>query len=273
MIKKHFTHSLKAPALMFFCLAFAGCEQKVSNPAWPEYQERMVLNAHLSITPDSTIITCNLGKTSPLNQPFDYKATRLSNATITVERDGDTLLLTPAMTPRYSSSADYNYRVAAETKLTQHYTIHAQWGQMNLQGSISPTVNVATAFDTFYIKTDSNHTDVHYCVYRLRLVPGYNYHVMFGKNLFRYSYKEEINGNDIPTAGAVVERVSHSLVKGTWYYSISATSMDYNDPYSHNSSDDPFGGDGSNPRHNVFGDGFGLFSYEVTGPAYLFEVK
>jgi hypothetical protein len=252
--------------IVLFVFAFVACEQTVTNPKLPEYQERMVMKAQLSITPDSTVVTCDLGRTMPLNQSIDYETTRLNGACITVERGSDTLRLLPAR-PCYVPP-DYNYRAAAATKQAGTFSIHVQYGKMHLQGSVSIVQNISTVLDTIYVPVYSPPPDMPHCVFRLRVVPGMDYQVRFLDG-----WEENFYGSDTPVQGAVIERTSYfGFPKGIHFYTVTAMSMNFYD-LRPNGSHDIFSSAGENPPHNLTGDGMGFFSYQITGPVYSFEVK
>lgn len=265
-------------ASLFLCLFISGCEKVVSNPDWPEYKESLILNAHISITPDSTVVVCDLGRTVPLTQHYNWDATRVNDASIIVLRGADTIRLLPATGIEESiyitHKIYYNYRAVVPTVQSQSYTIQAHHGSLQVSGTILPARDLITEFDTLYVVRDSLYGEYSFLQFWFHAMYGFDYQVKFmiaadprDGQFPWYSWNHHI-----PPGGTILKGGSGSLKKGLWITSITAASPEYYPPEASSTESGPFETNGKNPPHNVFGNGIGFFSYEITGPTHQFEV-
>jgi hypothetical protein len=262
---------MKTTILILVCFTLAGCEQVVDNPDWPEYKERMVCSANISIHPDSTRITCNLGKTAPLNQNVDFNATRVNDAQITLTRSADSFTLPYAPTPSFMFWDYFNYALSIPTKSANEFTLQCRWQSLQLQGSLTVPADVRTTLDTLFIMQDPRYPDMYIGTFRIHAMPDFEYDLTLTSPTISGPTINSFNAHDLPPGGKSVDLIIY-LKQGLWTYSITAKSNNYRDHYSNNGGD-VFGPSGGNPRHNMTGDGFGFLTYDITGPEVAFTVK
>jgi hypothetical protein len=263
---------MRVLSAILICLAIAGCERVVENPEWPEYKERLVCDANISIRQDSTYVTCNLGKTIPLNQTVDFETTRVNDAQVTVTRNSETFTLSPVQMQWKRFSAYFNYADRIPTNGFSDATITCRWNGLKLSGAISIPDNLSLIADSLQIQHPQGFPG-YWGVFWLHVLPNYDYTIKFSfvngaPNSFSFYWKDEI-----PLGGKIVSQAFPMYGgEGNWTYSITARCTAYTDHYA-NGGGDVFGPSGGNPRHNMTGDGFGFLTYDITGPEVAFTVK
>jgi hypothetical protein len=246
------------------CLAIASCERVVENPEWPEYKERLVCSANISIdSSDSyhTLVLCNLGKTVPLTEGFDFEATRVNDAQITLTRNSE-----PSIVPHVAFSRQYNYAMGLPLNSAKDYSLQCHWGSITLIGSVTIPSDVCTKLDTIITTPDPLRPNNLNTLFRMHVMPDYDYVLQLPGWLGL-----QFDAHDIPHEGRSVDLIL-SLKKGSWKYAITVANKNFRD-HSSNNGVDVFGPSGGNPRHNMTGDGIGFLTYDVTGPWYPFELK
>jgi hypothetical protein len=253
--------------IILLCLLLAGCEKTVDNPEWPDYVEKGVLQAELTMRDDSTFIYANLGRTTPLNQPFDFLSSRINDARVSVRRGAETYTL-PSVSWSPQNSEFYNYGIALPTTDAREYSISADWNGKHLEGSLT-VQKVTTRFDSIVCQTSPTNPKHAFVAFYLRVMPDFRYDVsVFGPHMWTTIY---FNTSELPPEGRIAVEYNY-LEKGSWSYYIRAENRLFRDWWS-NSSGDPFDPAGANPKHNITGDGIGFFTYTIQGNVTQFEVK
>jgi hypothetical protein len=260
---------MKALSILFMGLIVAGCEQVVENPDWPEYVEKGILQAEIVVRDDSTFVYCNFGRTAPLNEPFDFLATRINDARIEFRR-GSEAFLVPAIAGNWDPMQGefHNYALVLETNDTRDFFVRVDWSGKQLEGSVT-LQSVKTEADTIIIKPAPAQPNLFVVTFRMHVLPDIDYNMyLFGPNSWTST---SFWVRDIPPEGKIIDEIQY-LRKGSWLYTIQAEDRKYRNWYSSNSGD-PFEPTGSNPKHNVTGDGIGFLTYRVLGTSHPFEVK
>ncbi len=262
---------MKTIAISLVCLFLISCEQKVTNPSWPEYKERIVCSANVSIYPDSTSVTCNLGRTVPLNQKFDFVATRINDAQVMLTRSTDTARLMPAQMPWWWGFEYFNYARMLPSNGDKTYALECQWGSLALHGVVMITTDLRLQLDTIMFVPDPWYPDGISGRFFLRVMPDFDYEVTLYSPTILDPSTFSFYPEDVPPEGKLMV-TSYPLKKGQWTYTIMARNRNYRDHYA-NSGGDVFDPSGGNPRHNMTGDGIGFLTYDITGPRIPFDVK
>jgi len=262
----------------FFLLAiafFASCEQTVTDPEWPPFQERLVIKAMLQpSTGDSLLVTCMVRKTLPLQESYSEGKTFITDANVTIDVAGE------AVTLLHSSVVQDQYQGRIRRVAGATYNLNVTRGAMHALSTLSLSA-AAVVFDSLYSKpSDVNSYET---VYIVRFTPDrqqqHAYAIQFEYlNQGRWFDVGEIlywNGN---ASGSVVRYLSHGQVEASMtqyafpndrfrtrmtlynkaYYEY------FNSRYNYYSGD-PFDNEPTNPDFNVTGDGFGFFWYELPG--------
>lgn len=79
---------------VLLALVLVSCEEVVNDVDWPDHAPLLVVRASLALTsPDSAEVECLVRHTVPLSQPLDADRTNVTDATVQVYLEGDTVQL------------------------------------------------------------------------------------------------------------------------------------------------------------------------------------
>ncbi len=267
-------------------LAFAGCENTVDNPEWPEYKEQLVVTAFVRHnTDDSVFVHTNVRKTLPVWEKYEVTKCLVPDAQVVLT--GGNGSHTIALTSQQSSSYDKTVILSPDNN---KYTLRTDWHGLSAYSTVELPVEKTAALEAAFIT--QQYSDYPYIGIRFPRAtdPGLSYRIeveykndaaqewTFYRSQ-RYVPDDYNWGFENNADGTIMFRfaVGIGTVKFHIRVRINVISKQYkeyvNSVWSYYSGDDFFDAPNKNPDFNVHGDGIGFFYAEVEGEWKEFTVS
>lgn len=264
--------------LPLFLLA---CEQDVSNPDWPEHEEKLVVTGFVRLQNDSMFTYCRVSRTMPLGVQYRDEDAIINNADILLRHDNGALPVpyhpTASNNPWVPS---FDYTAVNARPLSETFQITVRSGQH--QAFANQTIpDAPLSFESVALETHPTDTWMQQLRYTMRLPEQPVDYVC----VFEIRPQGSVEWIEYMTVDLYIprdafgrtfsgaQRVYFDPMAMIWSkrYRLIAASPEYREYNTAvangrwGSGGDPFEPDSKNPRFNVTGDGIGFFWVELVG--------
>ncbi|MBL0175468.1 MAG: DUF4249 family protein [Ignavibacteria bacterium] len=249
-----------------------GCEQEITDPDWPPYEEKLVIAASLEVADDSLLLLCRVTRTLPLNVEYTEAAALLNDASVTLLCGGVEYSADAKPYPRYGPPYQ-NFSAIVPRHGARAVQLRVRHGGKTAISTLQ--LPDPPPFDTLGVTVSQwGDTLVFSRIYPMDDLATYQFLLYQTRIAFRNPASRSNLFVMAPDDGTTAAYSSESVsgFNGNAYCRVRMTSPEYEQydrlRWNWGGSGDPFdNSSGKNPPFNVTGDGIGFFWSVITGPA------
>lgn len=268
---------MKQLSSIVILLLLCGCEQTMDDTVFPPFQEKLIVVADIMMRSDSTSIGCNVSKTFPLNEPFDYERSRVHDAEVRVVA-GNTLYQVKQGSQTLMN-IKANYSSTIPTPEDYVFSLEVRWQDKVMKGQIIiPGLDLK--FDTLDASINPFDSSVANIYFRIKNDCASSVYVQFDKfDPSKLTWEDAtgytFNMNKFTPCPPLLAGFTtlFSNQSKQLRYIITLVNMEYREYASKYRSSELFGTEGKNPKTNMTGDGLGFISYTIEGKPVTFFLK
>ncbi|MAT40601.1 MAG: hypothetical protein CL946_13470 [Ectothiorhodospiraceae bacterium] len=265
-----------AVLITFTALFLTGCEQQVADPDWPPFEEKLVVTGYAELLEsDSLYISCQVGRTLPLDQPHDYHDYDVLDAEVHASgMTGGAKVLPVFDGGVYRRQVDFDTSVGKRVRIDVEWENYHCWGEAELDFTtvaVDTMYFLPTQYSPYMIAVfrPLKNRSVIYKIYTQVYDEFYGRWVWFNNHTYPsrwYSYEfTELSDGAVQLrtympSGSTIDSVRTRItILSEAYYT-----MQQDDDNQFNDFG-PFAPEEPSRKFNIQGEGIGYFWYQISG--------